>query len=210
MKCTVKTVKRHRHTVKCRNFVLLLLIVNWKSTVFKELLMSSHAGTCPSAVRRQSQMSIWKWCPHTFRMPVRRPHLVPVLIKGLPKEVQSQIRMKPSRIGFRFGNNQVAYSFQQLHILRHARKKRYWLIVEVVAPATLFLLSIHAMKSLGAVIDVEKSTCYMSKLQASVPLTESKNGLLLIHLKHVCKPLEAKIAEIEILTAASTSSEPIC
>ena len=118
--------------------------------------------------------------------------------------------MKPSRIGFRFGNNQVAYSFQQLHIPLHARKKRYWLIVEVVAPATPFLLSIHAMKSLGAVIDVEKSTCYMSKLQASVPLTESKNGLLLMHLKHVCKPLEAKIAEVEILTAASTSSEPIC
>ena len=64
------------------------------------------------------------------------------------------VREQSSNIGFRFGNNQVLYTFKQLQIpLIHSRQ-RSWLLVEVVPRATPFLLSIKAMKSRGANIDL--------------------------------------------------------
>ena len=39
---------------------------------------------------------------------------VPVLLNSLPSGVCSRVKEKPSRIGFRFGNHQVEYSFKQL------------------------------------------------------------------------------------------------
>ena len=34
----------------------------------------------------------------------------------LPMSIRQQVREQPSKVGFRFGNNQVSYSFKQLQI----------------------------------------------------------------------------------------------
>lgn len=41
---------------------------------------------------------------------------VPAVLQKLPAPIPQQVREQPSRVGFRFGNNQVAYSFKQLQI----------------------------------------------------------------------------------------------
>ena len=64
--------------------------------------------------------------------------------------------------------------------------------------ATPFLLSIKAMKSLGASIDLENNTCYLKKLNRSLPLRENTNGLFVIDMFDLCrspdKPLTASAA----------------
>ena len=112
---------------------------------------------------------------------------VPSVLRKLPPSIREQIREVPSQIGFRFGNNQVEYSFKQLQIpLEHGRQ-RIWLLVEVVPKATPFLLSIKAMKSLGASIDLENNTCYLKKLNRSLPLRENSNGLFVIDMFDLCR-----------------------
>jgi hypothetical protein len=112
---------------------------------------------------------------------------VPSVLRKLPPSIREQIREVPSQIGFRFGNNQVEHSFKQLQIpLEHGRQ-RIWLLVEVVPKATPFLLSIKAMKSLGASIDLENNTCYLKKLNRSLPLRENANGLFVIDMFDLCR-----------------------
>ena len=111
---------------------------------------------------------------------------LPVLLAKLPDNIRARVREKPSRIGFRFGNNQIEHSFKQIHIPLENDKLRIWLIVEVVPKATPFLLSIQAMKNLGAVLDLSSGTCFLKTLQRSVPLTESKTGLLMIRMQDLC------------------------
>ena len=113
-------------------------------------------------------------------------HLVAPLLKSLPKHVRDRIRKVPSKVGFRFGNNHVAFSHEQLQIPFETVDKRIWLLIEVVSQKTPFLLSIHAMKFLGAQIDLEESSCYLKKLRKTLPLKESRNGLFLVDLKDLC------------------------
>lgn len=104
--------------------------------------------------------------------------IVPSMLKELPQHVRDSIKECPSRVGFRFRNNQIEYSFKQLQIPIQMTGKRIWLLIEVVPKvrAIPFLLSIQTMKYLGAVIDLEKQTCYLKTLQRSLEMHESKNG----------------------------------
>jgi hypothetical protein len=89
---------------------------------------------------------------------------VPAVLRKLPASIRQMVREQHSNTGFRFGNNPVLYSFKHLQIpLIHGRQ-RIWLLVEVVPRATPFLLSIKAMKSLGANIDLSNNTCYLKNL----------------------------------------------
>ena len=113
--------------------------------------------------------------------------LVPSLLKDLSAEIRAKVREVPSRVGFRFGNNEVLYSQYQVQIpLCQNKGKRIWLIVEVVKGLTPFLLSIHAMKCLGAQIDLEKSQVYLRNLQRSIAIHENKNGLMSVRLQDLC------------------------
>ena len=78
---------------------------------------------------------------------------VPAMLQKLPASVHDQVVEKPSRVGFGFGNNQVAYSFKQLRIPLVHNRIRIWLLIEA-APKATPLLSIKTMKSLGAMIDL--------------------------------------------------------
>ena len=112
--------------------------------------------------------------------------VLPYLIKSLPPSVRQLIYEVPSKVGFRFGNNQITHSFKQVRIPILRPRQRIWLVIEVVPNATPFLLSIQTMKTLGAQIDLSTNECYLSKLQRSLSLKESPNGLYLIDMKELC------------------------
>ena len=115
---------------------------------------------------------------------------VPSVLGKLPASIRAQVRECPSKVGFRFGNNQIAYSFKQLQIPLMHQKQRIWLLIEVVPKATPFLLSIKTMKSLGAHIDLSQNTCYLQTLNRSLPLKENQNGLIVIDMADLCQPPE--------------------
>ena len=113
--------------------------------------------------------------------------LVHSLIKDLPAHVQQSVKQVPSQVGIRFGNNQVSYSHAQLRIPMYGPRKDIWLLVEVVKGSTPFLMSIHAMKCLGAQIDLNNSQVFLQTLQRSLHIHENDNGLFLIRLKDLCQ-----------------------
>ena len=112
--------------------------------------------------------------------------VLPSLLKSLPPNVRGLIYETPSKVGFPFGNNQITHSFKQVRIPILRPRQRIWLIIEVVPNATPFLLSIQTMNSLGAQIDLSTNECYLSKLNRSLSLKESSNGLYLIDMKELC------------------------
>ena len=110
------------------------------------------------------------------RSVIGNDHVTAVLQK-LPASVREQVRECPSKVGFRFGNNHIAYSFKQLQIPLFYKNQRIWLLIEVVPKATPFLLSIKTMKSLGANIDLQRNTCYLKTLDRSLPLRENQTEI---------------------------------
>jgi len=112
--------------------------------------------------------------------------LVPSLLKDLSASVRTRVKEVPSHIGFRFGNNQVLYSQSQIQVPLSSPGSRTWLVIEVVPGATPFLLSIRAMKCLGAQIDLEKNEVYLKNLSRSLAIHESRNGLFTIRLRELC------------------------
>ena len=112
--------------------------------------------------------------------------LVPSLLKDLSASVRTRVKEVPSHIGFRFGNNQVLYSQSQIQVPLSSPGRRTWLVIEVVPGATPFLLSIRAMKCLGAQIDLEKNEVYLKNLSRSLAIHESRNGLFTIRLRELC------------------------
>ena len=112
--------------------------------------------------------------------------VLPSLLKSLPQDVRKLTYETPSKVGFRFGNNQITHSFKQVRIPILRPRQRIWLVIEVVPNATPFLLSIQTMKTLGAQIDLSTNECYLSKLNRSLSLRESSNGLYLIDMKELC------------------------
>ena len=133
---------------------------------------------------------------------------VPDVLQKLSPAVRSQIREVPSHVGFRFGNNQTAYSFKQLQIpLKHGNQ-RIWLLVEVVPKATPFLISIKTMKSLGAHIDLNKNTCYLQKLNRSLPLVENQNGLFMINMSDLCEESESDKAAAFVASSTPIRAPP--
>ena len=112
--------------------------------------------------------------------------LVPSLLTDLPANVRIRVKEVPSNIGFRFGNNQVLYSQSQIQVPLSSPGKKTWLVIEVVPGATPFLLSIRAMKCLGAQIDLGKNEVYLKNLSRSLAIHESRNGLFTIRLRDLC------------------------
>jgi len=141
------------------------------------------------------------------RSVIGEEHLSAVLQK-LPPEVRQSVRECPSKVGFRFGNNQVSYSFKQLQIpLCHGRQ-RIWLLIEVVPKATPFLLSIKTMKSLGASIDLSANTCYLRTLNKSLPLKVNQNGLFVIDMADLCKKSDEPIESALLASSALIEKPP--
>ena len=68
----------------------------------------------------------------TWKESLMRSSSSDAVLQELPESVRSMVKELPSRLGFRFGNNQIAYSFKQLQIpLMHGIRR-----VEVVPSGT--------------------------------------------------------------------------
>ena len=106
----------------------------------------------------------------------------------LPEHVRRLVKEKASRIAFRFGNNQIEYSYKQIHIPIDQGKTRMWLIIEAVPRGTPFLLSIQTMKRLGTVIDLQSNSCFLKSLH----LFEGRTGLLMIRFQDLCQSSECQ------------------
>ena len=107
---------------------------------------------------------------------------VPAVLQKLPETVRNMVREQPSRVGFRLGNNQIAYGFKQIQIPLNYGKRQILLLIEVVPNATPSLLSIKTMKSLGGTLDLDNSTCFLKTLNKSLPLRENYNGAFMISM----------------------------
>ena len=131
---------------------------------------------------------------------------VPAVLQKLHPSVRSLVQEHPSRIGFRFGNNQIEFSFKQLRIPLTYHRKRIWLLIEVVPKATPFLLSIKTMKRLGAKIDLEENTCFLKHIQRSLQLIENKNGLYMIDMSELRQPSEQHVSHTAAAFVTSSDS----
>ena len=112
---------------------------------------------------------------------------VPWIMKQLPEQIRSMVKERDSRVGFRFGNNQIEYSFKQMQIPLIQGNQRVWILIEVVPKATPFLISIHTMKCLRAVIDLESGSCFLKSIGKSIPIIENKNGLMTLKIQDLCR-----------------------
>ena len=111
-------------------------------------------------------------------------------LKGcLAVDVQSRLKTSPSKIKFRFGNNQTLTSSYRVHFPLKAQDSRtVWLAVEVVEGATPFLFSKRAFKLLGGSLDTTTDTCCMHRLHSeAIPLEVSRTGLYLINIGDLCQ-----------------------
>ena len=111
-------------------------------------------------------------------------------LKGcLAVDVQSRLKTSPSKIKFRFGNNQTLTSSYRVHFPLKAQDNRtVWLAVEVVEGATPFLFSKRAFKLLGGSLDTTTDTCCMHRLHSeAIPLEVSRTGLYLINIGDLCQ-----------------------
>lgn len=115
-------------------------------------------------------------------------HHIPAVLAKLPAAVRERVQEKPSRIGFRFGNNEVLYSYKQLRIPLTHKRMRNWLLIEVVPKGTPFLLSIKTMRSLGAQLDLANNQCYLKAIDRSLALKETRNGLIVMDIAELCTP----------------------
>lgn len=112
------------------------------------------------------------------------------VLKGyLAVDVQSRLKTSPSKIKFRFGNNQTLTSSYRIHFpLRAQDNRTVWLAVEVVEGATPFLFSKRAFKLLGGSLDTTTDTCCMHRLHSeAIPLKVSSTGLYLINIGDLCQ-----------------------
>ena len=108
---------------------------------------------------------------------------------SLATDVQSRLKTSPSKIKFRFGNNQTLTSSYRIHFpLKTQDQRTVWLDVEVVEGATPFLFSKRAFKLLGGSLDTNTDTCCMRRLHAEpIPLEVSSTGLYLINIGDLCQ-----------------------
>eukprot|EP00435_Cladocopium_sp_Y103_P051036 s1582_g15.t1 len=133
--------------------------------------------------------------------------LWPGVWKSLPAKVQSHVQEIPSKVGFRFGNNQITYSFKQIRIPIFSGRKRIWIVIEVVPKATPFLISIQALKALGAMIDLSNNQCFLQKINRELSLQESDNGLYVIKMAELCVGTEENAMTINSLPAVEVPSQ---
>ena len=144
-----------------------------------ESIMLSSAAQCPTSAILDTGASRCIIGEKTLK----------VLQSHLPPNVCSKLKSSPSKIKFRFGNEQSLTSSYRIHFPLNAVDHRtVWLAVEVVPGGTPFLLSKRAFKMLGGLLDAVQDICYMKRLHHEpIPLQISNTGLYLINVGDLCQ-----------------------
>ena len=114
-------------------------------------------------------------------------NLLKAFLGQLDRETRKQIRVAPSSVRFRFGNNQTLLSQKRLLVpLVSPSSKILWLSLEVVPGSTPLLFSKRAIQQLGGVIDTTRDRCSLKKLGKVLTLETSPTGLYLVDLSQLC------------------------
>ena len=109
------------------------------------------------------------------------------LLNRMPDEILRSLKERPSKIKFRFGNNQTLTSQKRIHFpLQSQSHERVWLGVEVVNGLTPFLFSKRAFKQLGGILDTNTDQCTLRRLQKTIQLETNATGLYLIDIVEFC------------------------
>ena len=113
------------------------------------------------------------------------------LHEKLPENLQKKVRKTPSKVKFRFGNNQTLQSEYQVQVPLQSspkHKRKLWLSIEVLPGHTPFLFSKRAFKQLGGILDTTKDVCYLQRLDRKIHLELNPTELYLLDVLQLCAP----------------------
>eukprot|EP00435_Cladocopium_sp_Y103_P036457 s436_g9.t1 len=132
--------------------------------------------------------------------------LVPALLKDLPSTVRDSVKQVPSKIGFRFGNNQVSYSHAQLQIPMRDRSQTVCHLTAMPSQAdmiqTIKAISEQVMESLKALLFLLVSLAEIHN--NAQPVSEERSSQMLQLLSEV-RLQTSKIDEISTMLKSSPS-----
>ena len=113
------------------------------------------------------------------------------LHEQLPESLQKKVRKTPSKVKFRFGNNQTLQSEYQVQVPLQSspqHKRKLWLSIEVLPGHTPFLFSKRAFKQLGGILDTTQDVCYLQRLDRKIHLELNPTELYLLDVLQLCAP----------------------
>ena len=119
------------------------------------------------------------------------------LCQSLPDWLRKSLKIRPSQVKFRFGNNQTLTSMHQVlfPLKCPPGQKMLNLAVEVVPGHTPFLFSKKAFKILGGILDTRNDVCNLSAINIQVPLALSQTGLYLLNIIDICRSNDKGVSE---------------
>lgn len=103
------------------------------------------------------------------------------LLKGLPREIQQQVRRTSCSLVFRFGNQQTLHSKHALLLPLQDE----WFRIAVVNGQTPFLLSNSFLKQVQAVIDTAAGTLWSKRLGKYLHMETSSKNLFLMNINQL-------------------------
>ena len=113
------------------------------------------------------------------------------LHEKLPESLQKKVRKTPSKVKFRFGNNQTLQSEYQVQVPLQSspqHKRKLWLSIEVLPGHTPFLFSKRAFKQLVGILDTTQDVCYLQRLDRKIHLELNPTELYLLDVLQLCAP----------------------
>ena len=104
-------------------------------------------------------------------------------VRQFGEDIRSKIRVMPSSVRFRFGNNQTLTSQKRLLLPLLASQDTWWLSIEIVPGSTL---SKKALKQLGSTLDTRRDSLQLHKLHREISLSTGPTGLYMLDLPDLC------------------------
>ncbi len=105
------------------------------------------------------------------------------LCQSLPGWLNKSLKNRPSKVRFRFGNNQTLTNMHQVlfPLTCPPGQKMLNLAVEVVPGHTPYLFSKRVFKVLGGILDACEDSCNLSAINTHAKLSLSPTGLYLLN-----------------------------
>ena len=107
-------------------------------------------------------------------------------VRQFGEDIRSKIRVMPSSVRFRFGNNQTLTSQKRLLLPLLASQDTWWLSIEIVPGSTPLLFSKKALKQLGSTLDTRRDSLQLHKLHREISLSTGPTGLYMLDLPDLC------------------------
>ena len=109
------------------------------------------------------------------------------LYDQLPEAIQKKVRKTPSKVKFRFGNNQTLQSEYQVQVplqsTLEARESCGWAL-RFVRPDSIPV----QFKQLGGILDTTHNSCYLQRLDRKIHLELNPAELYILDVLQLCAP----------------------